>query len=97
MATLNTYAGDVVEVNPDQVAMVEEYAHWDHDLVLPDELMTTNPSGAPEPKNDEDSLAKIAALRTSPRVLVGLVNGRSYEVTGTLDDVRQTLGIGGRQ
>lgn len=91
LVTFEDYSGNKVEVNPAMVISVSTYQHFDHDLVLPDELMVTNPDGNPEVSNDPKLLAKADELRTSERTVITFTGG-SAVVKGDVAKVKKALG-----
>ncbi len=91
LVTFEGYDGSKFEINPAFVTSVVSYNHFDHDMVLPDELMITNPDGNPEVSNDPEKLAQANELRTSERVIINDPTG-SHIVKGSIDEVKKALG-----
>ncbi len=89
LVTLETYADEKVKVNPDFVQSVTSYNHFDQDMTLPEEFLEKDRDGLMQVRQDKKEEAD--ALRTSPRTLVLMGNGTSFEVKGSVDEVEQAL------
>lgn len=89
LVTLHLYSGAEVSLNPEHVQGVSSHEALDHDAPLPDDFYLINGDGLPEIR--QDKVEEANALRTSTRTLVLMANGVSYEVQGSVAEVKKAL------
>lgn len=89
LITFEMYSGKEIDLNADDVQSVSTYDAFDHDMQLPEDFYAPNGDGYPELRHDK--LDEANAMRTAPRVLLLMRNGASFEVKGSLAQVRKAL------